>query len=436
MLKYIFPLLLAPFFYSWSETLLVGGLVIFFFLLKSPISVESASFNLELDYLSWVLILLTLWIVVLSLLSSMKTMHQNKLSPLYLFTIMSLLLFLILTFTLSNFFMFYLMFESCLIPILLMILGWGYQPERTRAGVYMLFYTLFGSLPLLILILYINSDSGSTYMYTGAAQVSVTLPFICLISAFLIKFPMYLTHLWLLKAHVEAPVAGSMILAGVLLKLGGYGLIRFLSLVSVSQPLLMNLLISFSLWGAFTMSLICMRLTDMKLLIASSSVVHMGPCIAGLFLFSEWGVKGAVMLMVAHGLCSSGLFSLANMAYERSNSRSMLINKGLLNLSPSLTFWWFLLLAANMAAPPSINLSGEIFLLVGLICWNSSTIMALAPLSFFSAAYTLYLYSTTQHGSYNKMSSGFMNGSNLELLVLFLHWAPINLLILTLGFIL
>ena len=187
----------------------------------------------------------------------------------------------------SDFIFFYLRFESCLIPIFFIIFGWGYQPERAQAGIYMLFYTLFGSLPLFFLIVN-KRNCGIGYMYDlGVLNRESIVFFVFLVGAFLVKFPIYSVHLWLLKAHVEAPVAGSIILAGVILKLGGYGLIRFLPSTVNAPSLFREIILCLSLWGGVVVSLRCLRQIDMKLLIARSSVVHIRICIGGLFVLRE-----------------------------------------------------------------------------------------------------------------------------------------------------
>nr|QHN56412.1 NADH dehydrogenase subunit 4 [Megaselia spiracularis] len=388
------------------------------------------SYFLGCDLFSYGMILLSMWICSLMILSSGSVNLLNNYKSLFLVNILMLIIFLFLSFGTTNLFLFYLFFESSLIPTLLLILGWGYQPERLQAGIYLLFYTLLASLPLLVSIFYLYKNLNSLNFYMLTEVYNYEMLYIGMIMAFLVKMPMFLVHLWLPKAHVEAPVSGSMILAGVLLKLGGYGLLRTLILIQ-SMGLKYNFIwISISLVGGFLVSLMCLRQTDLKVLIAYSSVAHMGIVVSGLMTMMYWGYYGSYGLMIAHGLCSSGLFCLANIMYERSGSRSMLINKGFLNFMPSMALWWFLLSSANMAAPPTINLLSEISLLNSVISWSWVSMIMIALISFFSAAYTLYLYSYTQHGQLYSGIYSFSNGLTREYLLLFLHWFPLNLLIM------
>nr|AFQ62412.1 NADH dehydrogenase subunit 4 [Meru phyllisae] len=407
-------------------------MMVFLFMFMGSYSLifNNISYFLGVDLISYGLILLSFWICSLMILSSSTIYFSDYYSKIFLFMMVILLMFLYMTFSSMDLFMFYLFFEGSLIPTLLLIMGWGYQPERIQAGIYLLFYTLFASLPMMLSIFYyyLNYKTLSLNMiYFGNMSLYF---YICMILAFLIKIPMYFFHLWLPKAHVEAPVSGSMILAGIMLKLGGYGLIRVLYMMMFINKFMNYLLISLSLVGGLLVSLMCLRQFDMKLLIAYSSVAHMSMVLGSILTLNNWGYCGSYMLMIAHGFCSSGLFCLANMNYERLLSRSMFINKGMISLLPSLSLWWFLLCSSNMAAPPSLNLLGEISLINSLVGWSFYLILVLMILSFFSAAYSLFLYSFTQHG---KMFSGvysFYLVNLREYLLMFLHWFPLNILFL------
>lgn len=329
-----------------------------------------------------------------------------------------------------NLFIFYLFFEISLIPTLILIIGWGYQPERIEAGVYLLFYTLLASLPIIIIVFYLYNKVGRLDFYFLNLNLNNLYMYICINIVFFIKIPIFFVHLWLPKAHVEAPVSGSIILAGIILKLGGYGLVRLIKLF-IEIGLKVNLLfILISLIGGFFVSLICLRQRDIKSLIAYSSVAHIGLVLGGIMTFSLYGFWGSLVIILAHGLCSSGLFCLANIVYERVHSRRIYLNKGMINILPSLRMWWFLLRASNMAAPPSFNLLGEIILINRLVRYHWILILFLALISFFSAGYSLYLYAFTQHGQrFSGMRVIYINQFR-EYLLLFLHWLPLNILVL------
>lgn len=383
------------------------------------------------DIISYGLILLRIWIISLIIMASEIIFKKNNYINLFIINLILLLIILVLTFRRISLFIFYLFFERSLIPTLFLIIGWGYQPERLQAGIYLLFYTLLVSLPILIGIFYLYSFTGTINFYLLIIyNFNYEILYFSILIAFLVKIPIFLIHLWLPKAHVEAPVSGSIILAGIILKLGGYGLLRILSFLQNIGLKLNFIWISIRLVGGVLVRFICLRQTDLKALIAYSSVAHIGIVLSGLITMSYLGLCGSYTLIIAHGLASSGLFCLANISYERLGRRSLLINKGLLNFIPSISLWWFLLCSANIAAPPTLNLLGEIFLINRIVRWAWFSILLLSLLSFFSAAYTLYLYSYSQHGKIFQGIYSFRVGRIREFLLLFLHWFPLNLLIL------
>nr|YP_010464296.1 NADH dehydrogenase subunit 4 [Exostira schroederi]UUL71673.1 NADH dehydrogenase subunit 4 [Exostira schroederi] len=383
-----------------------------------------------MDILSFSLISLSFWICSLMILSSEKIYLTNSWPHLFLFSILALMFSLYLTFGSMNLFIFYIFFEVSLVPTFFLIVGWGYQPERLQAGVYLLFYTLFGSLPMMIGLFYCYEEFGSFYqMYF--CQVNSSLMFLIINFVFFVKIPMYLVHLWLPKAHVEAPVSGSMILAGIMLKLGGYGLLRFMYMYMNLGVSLNLVFMGVSMVGGFYISLVCFRQSDIKSLIAYSSVAHMGLALGGILTLSYWGFVGGLVMMIAHGLCSSGLFCIANISYERVGSRSLYLNKGLINIIPNLSLLWFLLISSSMAAPPSFNLLGEIMLINSLLGYSYMNMFFLMLISFFSAVYSLFLYSYSQHGMVYSGVFSVYSCYVREFLVLMLHWLPLNYLVLS-----
>nr|APX40494.1 NADH dehydrogenase subunit 4 [Longitarsus membranaceus] len=407
---------------------LISFLFLFFFVSLNLMS--EISYFLGCDLLSYSLILLSFWICSLMILASGKIFKLKNYYNFFIFIISMLMMALFITFSAMNFFIFYLFFEISLIPTLILIVGWGYQPERLEAGIYLLFYTLLMSLPMMIMVFYLDLLNNSLIFFLINLNLSSIFMYFCMNMVFFVKIPMFFLHLWLPKAHVEAPVSGSMILAGIMLKLGGYGLLRMMFLFKMFLFNLNIYIIVISLLGGFLISLVCIRQSDIKSLIAYSSVSHMGLVLAGIMTFNFWGINGALGMMLAHGLCSSGLFCLANLSYERVFSRSLYLNKGFLNLLPSFSMWWFLFLSSNMAAPPSLNLMSEIMLINSLVMFSNYNMIFLSLISFFSAAYSLFLYSYSQHGLFYSGLFSFMNGLSREYLLLLMHWLPLNLMFL------
>nr|YP_004123116.1 NADH dehydrogenase subunit 4 [Cottus poecilopus]ABY80715.1 NADH dehydrogenase subunit 4 [Cottus poecilopus] len=450
MLKVLIPTLMliptawmAPAKWLWPTTLMHSLLIAFASLSWLSNVAEtgwtSINFYMATDSLSVPLLVLTCWLLPLMVLASQNHTTSEPLNRqrTYLSLLTSLQIFLILAFGATEIVMFYVMFEATLIPTLILITRWGNQTERLNAGVYFLFYTLAGSLPLLVALLLLQNSTGTlsllTLPYSNPMELSSYAHKLwwggCLL-AFLVKMPLYGVHLWLPKAHVEAPIAGSMILAAVLLKLGGYGMMR---MVVMLEPLTKELsypFIVFALWGIIMTGSICLRQTDLKSLIAYSSVSHMGLVVGGILIQTPWGFSGALILMIAHGLASSALFCLANTSYERTHSRTMLLARGLQMVLPLMTAWWFIASLANLALPPLPNLMGELMIITSLFNWSWWTIVLTGAGTLITASYSLYMFLMSQRGPLPTHLIALDPSHTREHLLVALHLLPLILLVL------
>nr|YP_009092392.1 NADH dehydrogenase subunit 4 [Pterois volitans]AII02913.1 NADH dehydrogenase subunit 4 [Pterois volitans]AIX11553.1 NADH dehydrogenase subunit 4 [Pterois volitans]UEX92653.1 NADH dehydrogenase subunit 4 [Pterois volitans] len=391
------------------------------------------------DPLSTPLLVLTCWLLPLMIMASQNHTSTEPVNRqrMYITLLASLQLFLILAFGATELLMFYVMFEATLIPTLILITRWGNQTERLNAGVYFLFYTLAGSLPLLVALLIMQKDVGSlsllTVHYTSPTPLASYADKLwwagCLL-AFLVKMPLYGAHLWLPKAHVEAPVAGSMVLAAVLLKLGGYGMIRMMTMLEPLTNELSYPFIILALWGVIMTGSTCLRQPDLKSLIAYSSVSHMGLVVGGILIQTPWGLTGALILMIAHGLTSSALFCLANTNYERVHSRTLLLARGLQMALPLMATWWFIASLANLALPPLPNLMGELMIITSLFGWSWWTIALTGAGTLITASYSLYMFLMTQRGPLPPHILNLTPTHTREHLTMTLHLLPLLLLVL------
>nr|YP_010500905.1 NADH dehydrogenase subunit 4 [Thaleichthys pacificus]UXB59624.1 NADH dehydrogenase subunit 4 [Thaleichthys pacificus] len=400
---------------------------------------STSNLYLATDPLSTPLLVLSCWLLPLMILAS-----QNHIAPepvnrqrTYISLMASLQMFLILAFGATEIIMFYVMFEATLVPTLIIITRWGNQAERLNAGTYFLFYTLAGSLPLLVALLLLQNETGTlsliTLQYSQPLQLSTwgdKLWWVGCLLAFLVKMPLYGVHLWLPKAHVEAPIAGSMVLAAVLLKLGGYGMMRMMLMLDPLSKELAYPFIVLALWGVIMTGSICLRQTDLKSLIAYSSVSHMGLVAGGILIQTPWGFTGAIILMIAHGLASSALFCLANTAYERTHSRTMLLARGLQMVLPLMTTWWFIANLANLALPPLPNLMGELMIITAMFNWSYWTLVITGVGTLITASYSLYLFLSSQRGPLPAHIISLEPSHTREHLLLTLHLLPIILLVL------
>nr|AND96771.1 NADH dehydrogenase subunit 4 [Pituophis catenifer sayi] len=402
-------------------------------LLSLSLLKPNSNMYLHLDSTSAPLLALSYWLLPMTILASQHTMTKEPLQRqrVFLTTIITLQLFISLTFMASNLTLMYIMFEATLIPTLIIITRWGQQTERLTAGTYFMLYTLMTSMPLLMTIMFLNNMTNTPTMFMQMMQTTspwteLTLWVACL-GAFLAKMPIYGLHLWLPKAHVEAPIAGSMVLAAILLKLGGYGIIRMMQILPTMKTDLFLPFIVLALWGATLANLTCLQQTDLKSLIAYSSISHMGLVIAAIMIQTQWSLSGAMALMIAHGFTSSALFCLANTTYERTKTRIMILTRGFHNILPMLTTWWLLINLMNIATPPTMNFTGELLIASSLFNWCPTTIIMFGLSMLITASYSLHMFLSTQTGMPALNTTTHPTHSREHLLMV-LHIIPLMLI--------
>lgn len=412
-------------------------LIILFYLLKFII-IDYLWIGIYLFYgidkYSFGLIILCLLIIIIIIYSNNNYYNLNF----YLYLIILLLILLILCFYSINYFIFYLFFESRIIPILLLIIGWGLQPERVKAGYYIFLYTIFSSLPLLIILFILNDYFLSLnyliiinkYLYYRNFNF---IYYFFIIFAFIVKLPVFIFHIWLPKAHVEAPLVGSIILAGVILKLGSYGLIRSLRII-LNLSFKFNIyLFIISLWGGLILSILCFVQVDLKILVAYSSIIHISFLLIRLLTLKLIGFIGSYFLIISHGICSSGLFYLVNLNYLRVGRRLFILNKGvLIILFPNLSLWWFLICVSNISVPFSLSLFREVIILFRLLSWRFYILIIILFIIFFSSLYIIYLFSYIYQGKINIFVNIIYYNFIMEYILVIIHWFPINLIFLKL----
>ena len=360
------------------------------------------NFILGIDGISLFFLLLSTLLIPLCLLVSWNSININLKEYLILFLLLDF--FLIGAFSILDLLLFYVFFESILIPMFLIIGIWGSRERKIKAAYYFFFYTLFGSVLMLLSILYIYYQVGTTdyetlltFSFTFKEQKILWLAFFI---SFAAKVPMIPVHLWLPEAHVEAPTAGSVILAGILLKLGTYGFIRFsLPLFPEACFYYSPLVYSMSSIGVVYSSFTAIRQSDFKRIIAYTSVAHMNLVLLGVFSFNSIGLEGAVLQSLSHGFVSSGLFIIIGVIYDRSKTRIVKYYGGLVHVMPLYVFIFLIFTMANIALPGTANFIGEFLILTGSFKTNTIATFIGATGMVLGGCYSLWLFNRISYGN-------------------------------------
>jgi NADH-quinone oxidoreductase subunit M len=352
------------------------------------------SYHMGIDGISLFFVLLTTFLTVLCVVASWVSVHTRIKEYMIAFLVLETLM--VGMFCALDFIAFYMFFEGVLIPMFLIIGIWG-GPRRVYASFKFFLYTLLGSVLMLLAILAIYFETGSTDIPTAMAfNFPVGMQkwlFLAFFASFAVKVPMWPVHTWLPDAHVEAPTAGSVILAGILLKMGGYGFVRFsLPMFPLATAYFTPLIFTLSIVAIIYTSLVALAQEDMKKLIAYSSVAHMGIVTLGIFTVTQEGLQGAVLQMLSHGLVSSALFLVVGVIYDRLHTREIARYGGLADIMPKYAFIFMLFMFASVGLPGTSGFVGEFLVLVGTFQVSTWGAFLATTGTILSAAYMLYLY--------------------------------------------
>lgn len=360
------------------------------------------NFNLGVDGISLFFVLLTTLLVPLCLLASWDSIKIHVKEYLIAFLVMETML--IIVFCILDLLLFYVFFESILIPMFLIVGIWGSRERKIRAAYLLFLYTLIGSVLMLLAILLIYSITGTT-TYTNLLTVSFDeslqkFLWLAFFASFAVKVPMVPVHIWLPEAHVEAPTAGSVILAGVLLKLGSYGLIRFsMPLFPVATIYFTPLVYTMAAIAVIYTSLTAIRQSDMKRIIAYASVAHMNVILVGMFALNMQGLEGAMIQMLSHGLVSSALFLCVGVLYDRHHSRMVRYYSGMAHTMPIFAIIFLFMTMANIALPCTSSFVGEFLILVGAFQANTTICVLAGTGMILGGGYSLWLFNRIAYGN-------------------------------------
>lgn len=372
------------------------------------------NFCLRWDLISIAIFSLTIWITSLIILTEKG--YFNKISI--------LTITIIFVFSTKNILMFFLIFEFSIIPILIIVLLNGYQPERLTAGLRLLLYTFAGRTPLFFCILYSYQEfnSWNFFILTNSSVMFLTISII----GFLVKLPIWRIHIWLPKAHVESPVGGSIILASVILKLGIYGILRLFRISRSYLKPSIFFLMRVGLIGTLIRRLICLIRSDIKTLIAYRSVSHITPTLIILNQFNNIRTFTIFFLAISHGFSSSLLFYIRNLIYLNRKSRIIIIQKGSLISNPTITLILFWRVTLNLAIPPFLTFFSEIAIMVVIFIQSFTVLFILFFLILITGLYNIYFYINLGFGKEKSINIKILFLK--EKLIFFIHSTPLVVL--------